>query len=168
MSASGHVFSEADRARIAASVRWFLADVGPLPDGLADALPLFVWDEPRLRAAPAPVHAVPLPTLRRFLDAPVWRAPGGRSFSLRPSEVLARPGAYPRSHARALVADLACPIALICGADGWRLADGYHRLLKAALLGLPSVLARLIPESAIPALLADLATLPPPRGGDRR
>ena len=161
-------FSPAEQARIDASVRYFLADVGPVPPGLATGLPLFVWDTAKMRAYPAPVRPVALGELARFLDVPVWRRAGEAPFTLRPAEVLARPeladSLFRRTYRRALAADLACPVDIVCQVDGWRLADGYHRLLAANLLGRSELLARWIPEAAIPAILADLSTLPPPRG----
>jgi len=152
---------------LAASYAYFEADVGPIAPEVAAALPCFVWDMDRLRGYPAPVRSLPLTTVRHFLDAPVWRRAGGRPFTLSPTEVVAAPARHRAHHEQAMRADLSFPIDLIDCADGRRLADGYHRLLKATVIGEEEILARLIPEAAIPLVLADLATMPPPRGGAR-
>jgi len=60
-----------EQQRIDASIAYFLADVGELPAGLAEALPRIVWDTAQLRTYLAPIRAVELGRLQRFLAAPV-------------------------------------------------------------------------------------------------
>lgn len=156
--------SAQDEARIAASVAYFEADVGPIPPTVAAALPSFVWDKGLMRAHPAPIEHIPICALVGFLKAPVWRRPGCGPFTLAPVEVGADPVRFASQLACAMRADLSYPIEMICLGDGRRLADGYHRLLKATLVGRRTIRARVIPESAIPSILADPRSLPPTRG----
>ncbi len=158
-------FSPEDQARIEASCAYLQADVGPISDEVAATLPLFVWDTDRLRAYPSPVRRVPVFKLAYFLNAPVWRREGDYPFSLSPAEVAERPGEHAWHYEHTLKVELEYPIEMICYETGWRLADGYHRLLKATIIDAPDILVHEIPERAIPMILADLTALPPPRGG---
>lgn len=159
------MFSAEDEERLAASVLHMHEDVGPIPETVAVALPCFAWDMERMRAYPAPVTSVPLHEVSHFLQAPIWRRAGSIPFTLAPVEVARRPQAHAGHYAQAMAADLQFPIDIICRREGWRLADGYHRLLKASILGNETIDVRLIPEHAIPLILADLEGFPPPRGG---
>lgn len=151
-----------DKQRIEASIRYFKASVGPIPPEVAQALPLFVWDADRLHSYPAPVRLTPVVELLHFLDAPVWRRTLSHPpFTLSPWEV-ASDGSQHKSHyERAMACDLDYSIDIICLSGGWRLADGYHRLLKAKVLDLRAILTHLIPETAIPSILQDEDRLPP-------
>jgi hypothetical protein len=152
---------------ISESFAYFEADVGPIRPEVAAALPCFAWDLEKLRGFPAPVESLEVASLSYFLDAPIWRRAGDRPFTLAPAEVAAHPAAHQEHFAQAMETDLSFPIEMIFSREAWRLADGYHRLLKATMLGEAAILARLLPEEAVPLVLADLSALPAPRGGAR-
>ncbi|MDC0675666.1 hypothetical protein [Nannocystis radixulma] len=102
------------------ALAYFLADVGELPAGLADALPLFVWDTDRLRTYPAPCtmssslgsSASSPPPCGAAKEAPPSR-------SRRPKWRIGRTCILARMWA--LAVDL--QYSIVCQHDGWRLAD---------------------------------------------
>ena len=125
--------------------RW--ADLQPLlPDELRPYVLDFEWDADRLHALDLPVGLMSVAKLVWHLELPWWR--GERPFSVRPVDVLRRPGHYPDHRGRILDADLGCPLDLTWLEERWTIMDGIHRLAKAVVLGLPRVSVRAVPESA--------------------
>jgi hypothetical protein len=112
----------------------------------------FEWDPHRLHALDLRVELISVAELVWHLELPWWR--GERPFSVRPVDVLRRPGEYPGHRARILGADLRQPLDVTWREDRWVIMDGIHRLARAIVVGLPRVSARIVPASAYPSIQA--------------
>jgi hypothetical protein len=140
------------RVRLAA--RWGAMSIDPLrrarpfdlwslvPPSLQAVLPNVTWDRSRLRSLALPVREVPLAELRWQLDLPWWRD-GDRYFAVSPNEVRQAPDRYAVQWRRVLDADLDVPIDLLAR-DRLVVLDGVHRLLKADVLGMRAITARVL------------------------
>jgi len=104
------------------------------PEVLHEALPLGRWRRELLWRLDLPVRRAAIDDLSWLLDLPVWQG-FGRHFAVSPSEVLAAPHRFARQHARTLAADLDYPIHLCPWRGRTVILDGFHRLLKAVLIG---------------------------------
>jgi len=118
-------------------------------------LPDVTWDQHRLWAIDVPTCEVPVDELAWMLDLPWWRD-GERYFAVRPGDVAAKPARYPAQHARTLAADLDFPLVGTMIEGRLVLLDGVHRLLKARLLGIPTVRVRVLPPDRIDEIRIDL------------
>lgn len=108
------------------------------PPELRDVFPAYDWNVDRLWELSLPVQDVPVENLTWLLHLPLWRWEGQR-FVLSPAAVLADPKTYRAHHDKALAADLEYPIHITLHNSRWVILDGYHRLLKALLLGHKSI-----------------------------
>ncbi len=107
-------------------------------------LPDVTWDPQKLWSIDLPVRDVAVDELAWMLELPWWRD-GDRYFTVRPADVAADPA----QHARTLAADLAHPLVGTMMEGRLVLLDGLHRLLKARLLGAPTVSVRVLPADRI-------------------
>lgn len=111
-----------------------------MPPTVRRALPAFAWTIERLWALPTPPRDVPIAEVSWLLDLPVWRW-RGRRFQVPPSAVLADPTAFAAHLEKAMATDLSFPIHVIRRNGRLVILDGYHRLLKALLLGQSTIKA---------------------------
>lgn len=79
--------------------------------------------------------------LEWLLDLPFWRD-GDRYFALTPTAVRLNPDLHLAQHERMLAADLAFPLDITLRRGRWFVLDGLHRLLKAVVVGRPTVAVR--------------------------
>lgn len=123
-----------------------------LPDALRDVILDFQWDLDRLHALELPARPVAVDELRWHLDLPFWMV-NGRPFQVRPREVAENPGRFDGQWERTMAADLRFPLAGRVRTDGRIvILDGVHRLLKAAVLRIPTVNVRILTESDLGAI----------------
>jgi hypothetical protein len=123
-----------------------------LPDALRGVLLDFHWDLGRLHALRLPERQVDVAELAWHLELPFW-AVDGRPFRVSPAEVAADPEAYGAQWERTMAADLSFPLDGRLRSDGRIvLLDGVHRLLKASVLGPPTVRVRILSESQFDAI----------------
>ncbi len=111
-------------------------------------LPDVTWDQHKLWTIDLPTCQVRVDELAWMLDLPWWRD-GERYFAVRPADVAADPARHPAQHARTLAADLDFPLVGTTIEGRLVLLDGVHRLLKARLLGIPTVRVRVLPRDRI-------------------
>ena len=111
-------------------------------------LPDVTWDPHKLWTIDLPIVDVPVADLAWMLDLPWWRD-GDRHFTVRPADVAADPARHAAQHARTLAAELGYPLVATPMEDRLVLLDGVHRLLKAQLLGIPTVRVRVLPPDRI-------------------
>lgn len=119
----------------------FFAD---LPDTALEAGFSAWWREPALLATSRglPVELVPVSEYRFVLDVR-WQ-PGHQTMNdVRSS------GSASRSWRRAMAAGLERPVILARRPDRWTVLDGYHRLLKADVLGHRTIRAVRLPKARI-------------------
>lgn len=140
--------------RVTLRARWEAMSIDPsrrtrpfdlwslVPPSLQAVLPNVTWDRARLRALALPVREVPLAELRWQLDLPWWRD-GDRYFAVTPNEVRTAPDRFALQWRRVLDADLDVPIDLLAR-DQLVVLDGVHRLLKADVLGMGAIAARVL------------------------
>jgi hypothetical protein len=129
-----------------------LADTKPfdqwrnMPPVMQALLPNVMWDRARLHELALPITELRVADLRWMLDLPWWRV-GDRRFSLTPNQVRHDPERYAAHWRRTLDADLDYPIDLL---QGKRLIilDGVRRLLKADVLGMQTIAARVLDAAA--------------------
>jgi len=131
-------------------------DLRPLlpPELRRWVLPDVTWDPQKLWTIDLPSRDVTVDELAWMLDLPWWRD-GDRYFTVRPTEVAADPPRHADQLARTMAADLAHPLVGTMMEDRLVLLDGVHRLLKARLLGLPTVRVRILPADRIDEIRAD-------------
>ena len=110
------------------------------------------WSIVRLHALELPVAMIAVAEMRWQLDLRWWRFED-RFFAVTPNEVRADPVRYEKQWQRTLAADLAYPIYIREYVPGrWSIVDGVHRLLKAEVLGLPTLRAKRVPDAALAAI----------------
>ena len=90
-----------------------------------------------------PVVELDLPGLVWQLDLPLWPAPDGTPFRVRPLDVVDGPHLDHTERA-----DLTLPLDVVWRSDRFVLLDGLYRLLKAARTGRRTLPARVIPPEA--------------------
>ena len=115
----------------------FRDDVRPLPPELSPWLgsgPRREWTG-RL----ATVIELDLPGLTWLLDLPLFPAPDGTPFRIRPLDVVDGPHLALAEHA-----DLTVPLDVAWVGNRFVVLDGLHRLLKAARLGRRTLPARVV------------------------
>lgn len=122
-----------------------------MPPVMQALLPNVIWDRGRLHALALPVVELALARLRWQLDLPWWRD-GERRFAVTPNQVRDAPERYAVHWRRTLDADLAYPIDLLQG-DRLVILDGVHRLLKADILGMSTVAARILDRTQLAAIV---------------
>jgi hypothetical protein len=105
-----------------------------MPEAIRHALPVALWNKEQLWALDLPVNDVNVNTLDYLLDLPIWDFNGDR-FQVKPSDVLAQPSRYPDHYQRILNCDLSYPIHVTRQNGRLTIADGLHRLAKAAVQG---------------------------------
>src|SRR4051795_7560288 len=99
------------------------------------------WEISKLWALDLPVEHVPTASLAWQLDLPWWRA-GEEWFAVTPNEVRDAPyGPLQWQWKRTLAADLSSRIDLRWAENRLVILDGVHRLLKAVVLGAPTMAA---------------------------
>jgi hypothetical protein len=64
-------------------------------------------------------------------------------------DVLDRRDSYPEHVLRTMAADLASPIDVTLRNERWFILDGVYRLLKARMLGAPTVRVRKVPAAEL-------------------
>lgn len=108
----------------------------------------YLWDRATLHALTG-LHEVTVPVIdfAWHLDLPFW-ANGGKPFKVRPSAVAADRSRYPAQWERTMAADLRFALHARTRSTGQVvILDGIHRLLKASILGWPTVNVRLLTEA---------------------
>jgi hypothetical protein len=122
-----------------------------VPPALQAVLPNVTWDRARLQALTLPVREVPLAELRWQLDLPWWTH-GMRLFAVTPNQVRYAPEVFTVQWRRTLDSDLDYPINVL---DRGRLVllDGVHRLLKADVLEMRSISARIVDERTFASII---------------
>ena len=134
-----------------------LADTRPfdlwrkMPPVMQALLPNVMWDRQLLHALVLPVVELPVAELRWMLDLPWWRV-GERRFAVTPNQVRLAPDRYAGHWRRVLDADLDYPIDLL-QRDRPIILDGVHRLLKADVLGMRAIAARVLDEARFAEIL---------------
>lgn len=104
------------------------------PPILRETLPLGGWRIDLLWRLRLPVQRVPIADLDWLLDLPVWQA-YGRHFAVSPRQVLDDPERFAHQHTRSMACDLTFPLHLCQWKAATVILDGFHRLLKAVILG---------------------------------
>jgi len=104
------------------------------PQVVRDALPDAPWELDRLRALRLPTEMVAVADLLWLLDLPVWGV-SGRRFQITPNDVRATPTKYAEHWRRIVGADLSDPIHLALHRGKWAILDGFHRVVRADMLG---------------------------------
>jgi hypothetical protein len=108
------------------------------PAALTDAFPKFAWNVDELWRVNRPARNHPVTDFDWLMSLPLWRWRGQR-FVLAPAQVLADRNTY-RAHVdKAWAADLSYPVHVTFHNERWVILDGYHRLLKAHLLGVRTI-----------------------------
>jgi len=129
-----------------------IAVFAAIPDVVLEVWADVYWVPERLFALTSPVTDVPVADLAWTLDIPFGRD-GDRLFALTMREVLVNPDDHPERYARIETADLSYPIALYRYRGRAVVLDGYHRLAKATMLGIPTLPARMVEEADLPYIL---------------
>lgn len=125
-----------------------------LPTSLRHVTLDFLWSHERLWGLDLAVEQVAIEDLRWHLMLPMWSFEDV-PFAVSPNEVRDDPRHYHAQYARTMAADLSFPLHAVVGRDGDRsLLDGVHRLLKADLLGHPTVAVKTLPNQALDAIAA--------------
>lgn len=125
-----------------------LADTKPfdlwrkMPPVMQALLPNAMWDRAALHELVLPVTELAVADLRWMLDLPWWRV-GERRFAVTPNQVRLVPERHAAHWRRVLDADLDYPIDLL-QRDRLIILDGVHRLLKADVLGMRTITARVL------------------------
>jgi hypothetical protein len=103
----------------------------------------FIWDKAKVWALPTIAEPVPLTDLAWHLDLPVWSTVIGEPrFDLAPAAVLAHPVHHATHWQRIQRAELHHPLDMFRQGSRWVILDGYHRLARSAVLGLPKIWVR--------------------------
>lgn len=123
-----------------------------IPDAVLDVWADICWIPERLFALASPVMHVAVADLAWTLDIPFGRD-GDRLFALTMRDVLTDPDAFPAQHARIKAADVSYPIVLNRYRKRTVVLDGYHRLAKATMLGIPTLPSRMVKESDLPGIM---------------
>jgi len=131
-------------AALASAPRFELLSV--LPRSLEGWLLEFQWDVERLWRLNLPTVSLQVADLTWHLLLPWWRK-DELVFQVSPMDVWHRPFDHPEHASRTEACDLSYPIAVTWQFDRWLILDGIHRLLKACLLALPTVDARILSKS---------------------
>ncbi len=109
-----------------------------MPAALRVAFPTFDWSVEQLWALQLPVETMPIEAFGWLLDLPLWRWRGKR-FQVSVRDVITHPGTYEPHVRKAMATDLSYPICVTTHLERVVILDGYHRLLKAILLGRTSL-----------------------------
>jgi len=129
-----------------------IAVFAAIPDAVLAVWADVYWVPERLFALTSPVTEATVADLTWTLDIPFGRD-GDRLFALTMSEVLATPDGYPDHHSRIEAADTSYPITLYRYRGRTVVLDGYHRLAKATMLGIPTLPARMLEEANLPNIM---------------
>lgn len=113
-----------------------------VPAPLRAVMPNVTWNRTLLHDLVLPTIDVPLAELRWQLDLPWWRH-GDRVYSVTPNQVRHDPERFAVQWRRTIDADLDFPIHLL-QRDRKILLDGVHRLLKADVLEMRTISARVV------------------------
>jgi hypothetical protein len=140
------------RDRAAPAVSWDEL-VAMTPPAIRQALPMVPWDIGRLHALDLPVRSVPVGDLVWLLDLPLWQLNGIR-FQVSPAQVRADPDRFPDHMRRVLAADLTHPLHVVEHTGRVVVLDGYHRLLKAVILGRTQVDAMVLAQQHLSSICA--------------
>jgi hypothetical protein len=109
----------------------------------------FRWETSRVWLLPTAVEEVSLTSLVWHLDLTVWSTvPGEPRFDLAPRTVLANPRAFPKHWRKIEMADVTYALEMFENGGRWVILDGYHRLARHWLSGIPVVRVRRHPEEA--------------------
>ena len=118
-------------------------DLWPLvPKSIQAIMPNVMWNRARLQRLDLPVRDIPVAQLRWQLDLPWWRH-GNKVFAVTPNQVRNDPETFVIQFRRMLDADLDFPIHVL-ERDRLILLDGFHRLLKADMLEMRTISARVV------------------------
>jgi hypothetical protein len=123
-----------------------------IPDAVPDVWADIYWIPERLFALTSPVTHVSVADFAWTLDVPFGRD-GDRLFALTARDVLAAPGTWLAHHARIEAADTSYPIALYRYRGRTVVLDGYHRLARATMLGIPTLPSRMVEEADLPGIM---------------
>ena len=92
-----------------------------------------------------PVEEIPIGELVWHFGIPFWE-----HYSLKPIDVASYPEKHSDQYDRTMKSDLSYPLDIMFWKNRWLLLDGLHRLLKAYILGQPTVKVRKVSTSMIP------------------
>ena len=152
----GHEPLSADRTAPAVS-RDELVALMPLV--IRQVLPVVPWDIGRLHVLELPVRPVPVGELAWLLDLSLWQLNGIR-FQVSAAQVRADPDGFPDHMRRVMAADHAHPIHLVEHGGRLVVLDGYHRLLKAVILGRARIDAMVLSQQHFASICAREAPEP--------
>ena len=113
-----------------------------VPASIQAIMPNVMWNRARLHQLDIPVRDIPVAQLRWQLDLPWWRH-GKQVFAITPNQVRNDPETFVVQFRRMLDADLDFPIHVL-ERDRLILLDGFHRLLKADMLEMRTISARVL------------------------
>ncbi|MGW6280809.1 hypothetical protein [Kribbella sp. NPDC055071] len=121
----------------------------PFPLAIPPELTAYIldleWDLDQLHRLDLLMISVRVSDLAHHLDLPFWRY-DGRPFQVTPREVAADPAKYHEQWDRVLAADSRQPLHVVRRANGrLTILDGIHRLLRAELEGLPTIVVHVLP-----------------------
>jgi hypothetical protein len=121
----------------------------PFPLAIPPELTAYIldleWDLNQLHRLDLLKISVRVADLAHHLDLPFWRY-DGRPFQVTPREVAADTAKYHEQWDRVLAADPRQPLHVVRRADGrLTILDGIHRLLRAELEGLTTVVVHVLP-----------------------
>jgi hypothetical protein len=133
-----------------ARARFELLDA--LPAALKGLVLDFQWSHERLWSLDLPIHEVPAGSLRWLLGLPLW-AHQGMPFTVTPLQVRANPTRYHAQYHRTMTSDLSYPLHVLASHGHIiTIIDGYHRLLKADILGIQQVHTKHLPPTRLDAI----------------
>lgn len=119
-----------------------------LPDALHGVILDYLWDHAKLHALTGLREVtVAVSDLTWHLDLPFW-AEGGRPFMVCPSEVALDRNRHSVQWDRTMAADLRFPLhARVDPTGKLIIMDGIHRLLKASILGWPTINVQILTKT---------------------
>ncbi|WUI01145.1 hypothetical protein OHR68_04800 [Spirillospora sp. NBC_00431] len=124
------------------------------PEVIRRTLPLVPWRIELLWRLDLPVRRVAVRELEWLFDLPLWQRDGVR-FQVSPRQVRTNPERFPDHYRRVMESDLEYPIHLVEHNGRLVVLDGFHRLLKASVLGLAEIDAMVLSQADLRSVCAD-------------
>lgn len=131
--------------------------IGEVPEPIRRACPEFEIDATLLWGLELQPQSIAVHTVFWMLELPVWPE-RGIPFSLRPVDVIRMPGKHLEHAQRIERASLNFPIDVLPYRNRLVILEGCHRTAKAAMEGMPTISARVVPPYRIPEIIDWTAT----------